>query len=133
MSLNLDNNDRILLAKLIHSESAGESYLDKRRVCSVVVNRIKHKSFPNTVSGVIYQRNQFSGVDGHNFYYNPSHNSCKDSMKAVDDVLENGTIINALFFCNPKISSRGGLKFMSKLQLVVRGRNHWYYTLNDKK
>ena len=48
-----------LLAALIYCEAGGESYQAQLGIGAVVVNRMKSGSFPNTLSGVIYQRGQF--------------------------------------------------------------------------
>lgn len=49
-----------LLARLVYSESGGESFETKLRVASVVMNRVMHSSFPNTIEEVIYQKKQFA-------------------------------------------------------------------------
>ena len=43
------------LARLVHAEARGEPYVGKVAVAAVVLNRVKSPSFPNTISGVIYQ------------------------------------------------------------------------------
>ncbi|MGN0243948.1 MAG: cell wall hydrolase [Lachnospiraceae bacterium] len=53
-------NDLRLLSSLIYSEAGGESYAGQLAVGIVVMNRKKSASFPNTLSGVIYQSGQFS-------------------------------------------------------------------------
>lgn len=55
-------DDVTLLANLIYCEARGESYDGKLAVASVVVNRILSSKFPNTMAGVIYQKNQFAPV-----------------------------------------------------------------------
>ena len=55
-------DDVKLLANLIYCEARGESYEGKLAVASVVVNRILSSKFPNTMAGVIYQKNQFAPV-----------------------------------------------------------------------
>ena len=49
-----------LLARVISAEARGEPYIGQVAVGAVVLNRVKHPSFPNTVSGVIYQSGAFS-------------------------------------------------------------------------
>ena len=51
-----------LLAKLIYGESRGEPYAGQVAVGAVVMNRVKSSSFPNTISGVIYQSGSFDAV-----------------------------------------------------------------------
>ena len=49
-----------LLAKIISAESRGEPYSGQVAVGAVILNRIEHPSFPNTLGGVIYQPGAFS-------------------------------------------------------------------------
>ncbi len=55
-------DDVKMLANLIYCEARGESYDGKLAVASVVVNRILSSKFPDTMAGVIYQKNQFEPV-----------------------------------------------------------------------
>ena len=49
------SGDLALLARLISAEARGEPYEGQVAVGAVVLNRVEHASFPNTISGVIYQ------------------------------------------------------------------------------
>ena len=49
-----------LLASIISAEARGEPYEGQVAVGAVIMNRISHPSFPNTLSGVIYQPGAFS-------------------------------------------------------------------------
>ncbi len=51
-----------LMASIINCEAGAECYQGKLAVGIVVMNRIKSKNFPNTLKGVIYEKNQFSPV-----------------------------------------------------------------------
>ncbi len=57
------NNDAYLLARAINGEARGEPYSGQVAVGAVILNRVKHPSFPNTVAGVIYQPGAFTAVD----------------------------------------------------------------------
>ena len=48
-------NDINLLARIISAESRGESYTGQVAIGAVVLNRVEHPSFPDTIAGVIYQ------------------------------------------------------------------------------
>lgn len=52
-----------LLARIISAESRGEPYEGQVAVGAVILNRIAHPSFPNTLAGVIYQPGAFSCLD----------------------------------------------------------------------
>ena len=75
--------DHRLLAKLVYAEARGEPYKGQVAVAAVVLNRVKSASFPNTISGVIYQRNAFTCV------YNGSINNTPDNscIRAALDAL----------------------------------------------
>lgn len=52
-------SDAVLLAALIQCEAGSEIYEGQLAVGTVVVNRVKSGSYPNSVSGVIYASGQF--------------------------------------------------------------------------
>ena len=49
-----------LLARLISAEARGEPYAGQVAVGAVVLNRVEHPSFPNTIAEVIFQPGAFS-------------------------------------------------------------------------
>lgn len=54
-----------LLARIISAEGRGESYIGQVAIGAVILNRIEHPSFPDTLQGVIYQNGAFTAlVDG---------------------------------------------------------------------
>ena len=52
-------DDLTLLAAIIECEAGGESYDCQLAVGAAIINRVKSSSYPNTISGVIYQKGQF--------------------------------------------------------------------------
>lgn len=54
------DGDRYLLANLIYCEAGGEPYAGQLAVGAVVINRVLSSVYPDTVTGVIYQKSQFS-------------------------------------------------------------------------
>ncbi len=87
-----------LLARLVTAEAGAEPYTGKVAVAAVVLNRTKHPSFPNSVSGVIYQPMAFESVS--NGWINKPPN--RDSVRAARQAL-NGwdPTYGATFFWNP--------------------------------
>ena len=59
---NYTNSDLYLLAKCIYAEARGESYTGQVAVGAVVLNRVASSKFPNSISGVIYQKNAFTAL-----------------------------------------------------------------------
>ena len=90
--------DLNLLARLIYGEARGESYVGQVAVGAVVLNRIKSASFPNTMSGVIYQRYAFTAVDDGQINLTPNDTA----RKAAQDAM-NGwdPSYGALYYYNP--------------------------------
>ena len=58
------DNDLYLLARMISAEARGEPYTGQVAVGAVILNRVDHPSFPNTIAGVIYQPGAFSALYG---------------------------------------------------------------------
>jgi N-acetylmuramoyl-L-alanine amidase len=59
------NNNFNMLARIISAEARGEPYTGQVAVGAVIMNRVKHPSFPKTLAGVIYQPGAFTAiVDG---------------------------------------------------------------------
>lgn len=61
-SSSVSSSDLTLLSAIIFCEAGGESYAGQVAVGAVVMNRVKSGSYPNTISGVVYQSGQFSPV-----------------------------------------------------------------------
>lgn len=59
------NSEVDMLALAIHNEARGEPRSGKYAVANVILNRVKHKSFPNTVRKVVTQRGQFQWYHNH--------------------------------------------------------------------
>ena len=62
---NQQSGDVYLLAKVISAEARGEPYNGQVAVGAVILNRVAHPSFPNTIAGVVYEQGAFTCmVDG---------------------------------------------------------------------
>ena len=87
-----------LLSRLITAEAQGESYEAKVAVGAVVINRVKSSSWPDTVSGVIYQNingyYQFSPVA--NGYINKPADT--DSIRAAKAAMNGADPTNGAMF-----------------------------------
>ena len=76
--------DVTLLARLIYGEARGESYTGQVAVGAVVMNRIRSSSFPNTMSGVIYQKYAFTAVADGQINLTPNATARKAAMDAMN-------------------------------------------------
>ena len=91
-------NDLNLLARIIYGEAREESYEGQVAVGAVVLNRLKNPSFPNSISGVIYQAGAFDAVKDGQFNSTPND----IAKRAATDAL-NGwdPSKGALYYFNP--------------------------------
>ena len=98
------SGDLYLLARLVHGEARGEPYIGKVAVAAVVLNRVKHPSFPNTIAGVIYQPGAFTAVSDGQINLAPD----EESLRAARDAL-NGwdPSYGALYYYNPAKTTSG--------------------------
>ena len=87
-----------LLARLIYGEARGESYTGQVAVGAVVMNRVRSSSFPNSISGVIYQKGAFDVVSDGQINLTPN----STAKKAAQDAL-NGwdPTYGAIYYFNP--------------------------------
>ncbi len=95
------NNDTQLLARCVNGEARGESYTGQVAVAAVILNRVRHPSFPNTLSGVIYQPGAFTAVTDGQINVPIDTNSqiyqaCADAMNGWDP---SG---GAIYYYNPE-------------------------------
>lgn len=97
------DNDLYLLARAISAEARGEPYIGQVAVGAVILNRVKHPSFPSTVAGVIYQSGAFSSVSDGQFAAVTITDSAR---KAARDALNGWDPTGgAIYFYNPAKST----------------------------
>ncbi len=93
-----------LIARAVNGEARGEPYEGQVAVAAVILNRVRHPSFPNTIAGVIYQPGAFTAVaDGQiNVPIDPKstiYKACTDAMNGWDP---SG---GAIYYFNPKTAT----------------------------
>lgn len=96
------NSNLNLLARVIYGESRGEPYTGQVAVGAVVMNRIKSSSFPNTLSGVVYQSGAFDAVKDGQVNLTPN----STAIKAAQDAM-NGwdPSYGAIYYFNPSTAT----------------------------
>ncbi len=99
---NYTSSDLYLLAKCIYAEARGESYTGQVAVGAVILNRVASPSFPNTVAGVIYQKNAFTAVSDGQINLEPN----QTAMNAASDAL-NGwdPTYGCIYYYNPAVAT----------------------------
>ena len=97
------NDDFTLLCRMISAEARGEPYTGQVAVGAVILNRVDHPSFPNTVAGVLFQPGAFSPVADGQFYKVTITDSAR---RAAQDALNGWDPTGgAIYFYNPAKST----------------------------
>lgn len=112
------NGDLQLLARLISAEARGEPYIGQVAVGAVVLNRVEHPSFPNSVAGVIYQPGAFSCLDDGQFdepVSESAYRAAQDAMNGWDPSY------GAIYYFNPATATS---KWIWSRPLIVTIGNH---------
>ncbi|MDW0109097.1 spore cortex-lytic enzyme [Sporosarcina aquimarina] len=91
-------DDLKLLANAVYGESRGEPYEGQVAVAAVILNRIEHPDFPNTVGGVIFQPGAFTAVSDGQIWLTPNERAKEAVIDAMNgwDPSE-----NAIYYFNP--------------------------------
>lgn len=112
------SSNQQLLARIINGEARGESYTGQVAIGAVVLNRVKSSSFPNTISGVIYQPGAFEAVtDGQ--VNLPVENSC---LNAARDALNGWDPTGgAIYYYNPANTTN---RWMLSRPIIARIGKH---------
>ena len=95
---NFTREELTLLARTVYSEARGESYEGQVAVAAVVLNRLNHPDFPDTVECVIFQPLAFEPVANGQFWLTPN----QTAYDAVFDAINGWDPVDgALYFWNP--------------------------------
>lgn len=91
-----------LLAKTIYAEGRGEPYTGQVAIGAVVLNRVRSGDFPNTISGVVYQKHAFTAVSDGQINLTPNETAMKAARDAINGWDPTG---GALYYYNPAIAT----------------------------
>lgn len=115
-----ERTDVYLLARLVYGEARGEPYEGQVAVAAVVLNRVEHAEFPNSIAGVIYQNGAFSVVADGQINLSPDAQALSAARDALNGVDPTG---GCTFYYNPEKTSN---KYMlSKPVLAVIGQHNF--------
>lgn len=96
-----------LLAMAINGEARGEKYEGQVAVGAVILNRVRHSSFPNTIAGVIYQPGAFTAVDDgqiNKAIENSCFNAARDALNGWDPTG------GAIYYYNPATATNAWIR-----------------------
>ncbi len=117
-SASLSSGELNLLARCVYAEARGEPYAGQVAIAAVVLNRVRSASFPNTVSGVIYQKGAFTAVSDGQINLTPN----ATAKKAAQDALNGWDPTNGcLFYYNPATATS---KWIRSLKVVLTIGRH---------
>jgi N-acetylmuramoyl-L-alanine amidase len=92
------SGDAYMLAKLINGEARGESFIGQVAVGAVVINRIRHSNFPNSLSGVVFEPGAFDAVNDGQYHKEPTASAVQAAQSALAGWDPTG---GALYYWNP--------------------------------
>ncbi len=118
------DRERDLLEKIVMAEAGAEPYEGKIAVVNVILNRVAHKSYPNTIAGVIFQKGQFTpAMNGTIWKMKPT----ASVKKAVQEALNGKRAVDkdVLYFLNPELATDHSIPRTKKF--VKRIGNHAFY------
>ena len=114
------NGDVYLLARLISAEARGEPYQGQVAVGAVVLNRMDHPSFPNTLSGVIYQWGAFTCLSDGQFdqpIADSAYQAARDALNGADPTG------GAIYYFNPATATSKWI--WSRPVLLIIGKHRF--------
>ncbi|MBU9714259.1 cell wall hydrolase [Evansella tamaricis] len=98
------DNDIQIMAQAVYGEARGEPYVGQVAVAAVILNRLRSPTFPNTVSGVIFEPRAFTAVADGQIYLEPNETARKAVLDAINGQDPSG---NAMYYFNPDTATSG--------------------------
>ena len=96
-----------LLARLVNGEARGEPYIGQVAVAAVVLNRVRHAAFPNTISGVIFQTGAFDAVWDGQFDLEPTASCVRAARDAMNGWDPTG---GCIYYYNPTTATNAWIR-----------------------
>ncbi|SFL84614.1 N-acetylmuramoyl-L-alanine amidase [Gracilibacillus orientalis] len=98
MPQGFSQNDIQIMANAVYGEARGEPFEGQVAVASVILNRVESSTFPNTVSGVIFEPRAFTAVSDGQIWLTPNDNAKRAVLDAINGWDPTG---EALYYFNP--------------------------------
>ncbi len=96
------SSDVYLLARTIYAEGRGEPYIGQVAIGAVILNRVRSGQFPNTISGVVYQKHAFTAVSDGQINLTPNETAMKAARDAINGWDPSG---GAIYYYNPAVAT----------------------------
>ena len=104
-----------VLARLVNGEARGEPYIGQVAVAAVVLNLVKSPTFPNTISGVVFQTGAFDAVWDGQFDLEPTANAVRAARDAMNGWDPTG---GCLYYYNPSTATNSWI-WTRQVQLSI--------------
>ena len=91
-----------LLARVISAEARGEPYSGQVAVGAVILNRVEHPSFPNTITGVVYQPGAFTCMVDGQIDQPVAQSAVRAAQEALNGADPSG---GAIYYFNPNTAT----------------------------
>lgn len=124
--ISYSQKDYEVLQRIVEAEAGICDAKGRILVANVIINRVRSKEFPDTITGVVYQKSQFSPVQ------NGRINSCvvsPETVEAVDRALAGEDYSQgALYFMNRGRSKAGNVSwFDQRLTYLFQHDGHEFF------
>ncbi|MBQ7288752.1 MAG: spore cortex-lytic enzyme [Clostridia bacterium] len=113
------SSDYNLLARLISAEARGEPYTGQVAVGAVVLNRVEHPSFPDSISGVIYQNGAFSCLYDGQFNQPVADSAYQAARDALNGMDPSG---GAIYYFNPSTATSSWIWSRPLIKVIGKHR-----------
>ena len=117
---NFSDSDYQLLARIISAEARGEPYTGQVAVGAVVLNRVEHPSFPDSIAGVVYQPGAFTAITDGQINEPISESAYRAAKEALNGSDPSG---GAIYYFNPDKTSN---KWMRTRPVITRIGAHLF-------
>ena len=94
----LSDSDYQLLSRLVSAEAGDEPYSGQVAVAAVILNRVEHPSFPDTISAVAYQPGAFAAMTDGQVPQPVSESALRAAKDALNGADPSG---GAVYYFNP--------------------------------
>ncbi len=112
------SGDVEMLARMISGEARGEPYTGQVAVGAVILNRVEHSSFPNSISGVLYQNGAFDALTDGQFNKPATESAKRAARDALNGWDPSG---GAIYYYNPSTATN---KWIRSRPIITRIGKH---------
>ena len=108
-----------LLARVISAEARGEPYSGQVAVGAVILNRVEHPSFPNTIAGVVYQPGAFTCMVAGQIDQPVASSALRAAQEALNGSDPSG---GAIYYFNPSTATSAWIWSRPLIKVIGKHR-----------